>query len=228
MLVFDAILMLFQNKVCHNALMVKALDMPDDGRATRQAAQRSRKPGKSQAQRRWVLPSIAVAIAPLRNLTSRPEQQFLVDDFTDRLVIGLFRSCRGFTFTWVPGERRWTPDLSPPDPSELKYVISGSVQQGSSHGMLRANIRISETATADYLWACRQEFPPEDLVSIQTEVTAQISRVLHMLVVHEASRRPIRSDGTSVETAMPRRSGTRRNDGETDQPDARDPAEETG
>ena len=169
--------------------MAGTLNMLDVGRVPRQAAQRSREPGKSQAQRRWVLPSIAVAIAPLRNLTSRPEQQFLVDDFTDRLVIGLFRSRRGFTFTWVPGERRWTPDLSPPDPSELKYVVSGSIQPGSSHGMLRANIRISEPATADYLWACRQEFPPEDLVSTQTEVTMQISRVLHMLVLQEASRR---------------------------------------
>src|SRR5262249_47733475 len=111
------------------------------------------------------------------------------DDFTDRLVIGLFRSCRGFTFTWVPGERRWSTDLSPPNPSELQYVVSGSVQPGSSRGMLRANIRIFETATADYLWACRQEFSPEDLVSIQTEVTAQITRVLHTLVVYEASRR---------------------------------------
>jgi len=178
--------------------MAEALSMLDDGRAPGQAAQRSRKPGKSQAQRRWVLPSIAVAIAPLRNLTSRPEQQFLVGDFTDRLVIGLFRSCRGFTFTWVPGERRWTPDLSPPDPSELKYVVSGSVQPGSSHGMLRANLRISEPATADYLWACRQEFRPEDLISIQTEVTAQISRVLHMLVVHEASRRTFITSDTEL------------------------------
>jgi hypothetical protein len=65
--------------------MVKASDMPDDGRATRQAAQRSRKPRKSQPQWPWLRPSIAVAIAPLRNLTSHPEQQFLVDDFTDRL-----------------------------------------------------------------------------------------------------------------------------------------------
>jgi TolB-like protein/Tfp pilus assembly protein PilF len=172
--------------------------MTDDGSATRQAAQRSRKPRKSQPQWPWLRPSIAVAIAPLRNLTSHPEQQFLVDDFTDRLVIGLFRSCRGFTFTWVPGERRWSPDLSPPNPSELKYVVSGSVQPGSSHGMLRANIRISETATADYLWACRQEFRPEDLISIQTEVTAQISRVLHMLVVHEASRRASMTSDTEL------------------------------
>ena len=100
--------------------MVDALYMSDDGRAPRQAAERSRKPVKSQQQWPCLLPSIAVAIAPLRNLTSHPEQQFLVDDFTDRLVVGLFRSCRGFTFTRVPSERRWTPDLSPPNPSELR------------------------------------------------------------------------------------------------------------
>jgi tetratricopeptide (TPR) repeat protein/TolB-like protein len=163
--------------------------MPDDGRAPRQPAERSRKPRESQPQWPCLLPSIAVAIAPLRNLTSHPQQQFLVDDFTDRLVIGLFRSCRGFTFTWVAGERRLTPDLSPPDPSELRYVVSGSVQQGSSQGMLRTNIRISDAVTADYLWVCREEFRPEQLTSIETKITGLISRVLHMLVLHEASRR---------------------------------------
>ena len=157
--------------------------MPDDERAPRQVVEQSGKSVKSQQQWPCLLPSVAVAIAPLRNLTSHPEQQFLVDDFTDRLVSGLFRSCRGFTFTWVPGERRWTPDLSPPNSSELRYVVSGSVQQGSSHGVLRANIRISDAGSADYLWACRREFPPEDLASTQTEVTVQTSRVLHMLVV---------------------------------------------
>src|SRR5215831_6268114 len=169
--------------------MVEALYMPDDGRAPRQPAERSRKPRESQPQWPCLLPSIAVAIAPLRNLTSHPQQQFLVDDFTDRLVIGLFRSCRGFTFTWVAGERRLTPDLSAPDPSELRYVVSGSVQQGSSQGMLRANIRISDAVTADYLWVCREEFRPEQLTSIETKITGLISRVLHMLVLHEASRR---------------------------------------
>src|SRR5215470_13750356 len=163
--------------------------MPDHRRAPRQPAERSREPGKSQPQWPCLLPSIDVGIAPLRNLTSDPDQQFLVDGLTDRLVTELFRRCRGFSFAWLPGERRWIPNLSPPNPSELRYVVSGSVQRGSSPGMLRANVRISDAGTADYLWACRQEFPPEDLVSIQTEVTAQISRVLHMLVLQEASRR---------------------------------------
>jgi len=132
-----------------------------------------------------------VAIAPLRNLTSHLQQQILVDDFTDRLVIGLFRSCRGFTFTWVPGEQRWTPDLSSPNPSELKYVVSGSVHQGSSHGMLRVNIRIADAVTADYLWAGRREFWPEDVATIRAEITLQISRALHILLLQAASRRVV-------------------------------------
>jgi tetratricopeptide (TPR) repeat protein len=43
--------------------------------------------------------------------------------------------------------------------------------------------------TTDYLWAGRQEFRPEHLAPIQTEITRQISRVLNILLLHEASRR---------------------------------------
>ena len=69
---------------------------------------------------------MAVAVAPLRNLTGDPEQQFLVDAFTDRLVAELFRHSRNFTLAWLPGERRWAASLRPPNPSELRYVISPS------------------------------------------------------------------------------------------------------
>jgi tetratricopeptide (TPR) repeat protein len=57
--------------------------------------------------------------------------------------------------------------------------------------MLRVNMRISDAATADYLWAGRQEFRPEDVAQIQTEMIRQISRVLHILLLHEASRRAV-------------------------------------
>src|SRR6516225_5273874 len=129
----------------------------------KRGTQRSAEPGKSLPQWPCLLPSIVVAVAPLRNLTDDAEQQSVVESFTDRLVSELFRRCRGFSFAWLPGERRWIPNLSPPNPSELRYVVSGGVQRGSSRGTLRANVRISDAGTADYLWACRQEFPPEDL-----------------------------------------------------------------
>jgi len=127
-------------------------------------------------------------VAPLRNLTGDTNQQCLVEGFTDRLVIDLFRHCRGFSFAWIAGERHWTANFARPNSSELEYVVSGSIQRGSLQGMLRVNIRISDAATADYLWAGRQEFQPED-PSIQTDITRQISRALHVLLMYEASRR---------------------------------------
>jgi TolB-like protein/Flp pilus assembly protein TadD len=155
----------------------------------KQLTRRSGQPRKPLPQWPCLPPSAMVGVTPLRNLIGDSEQHSLVDDLTDRLLTGLFRRCRGFSFVWVPGERRWAANLRPPIPSELKYVISGSVQRGSSHGVLRANLRISDAKTVDYLWASRHEFRPEDLASIQVEIARQVSRVLHILVLHEASRR---------------------------------------
>ena len=140
---------------------------------------------------RWpcLLPSIAVAVAPLRNLTGDPEHQRLVEDFTASVVTDLFWHCRGFSFAWLPREPRWATSRALPNPPELKYVVSGSVQRGSFPGMLRANVRISDGVTADYLWAGRQEFRLEEHAPTQTDTKRQVSRVLHTLLLQEASRR---------------------------------------
>jgi len=163
--------------------------VPDRRLSPSRGTQQSGEPGKSPPQWPCLPPSIAVAVAPLRNLTGETKQQRLVEGFTHRLVTDLFRHCRSFSFAWIAGERHWTVNVAPPRSSELKYVISGSIQRGSAQGMLRVNIRISDAVTADYLWAGRQEFRPEDPASIQTDITRQISRVLHILLLHEASRR---------------------------------------
>ena len=163
--------------------------MSDHPLSRGQGTQRSAETEKSRPQWPCLLPSTAVAVTPLRNLTGDPEQQVLVEAFTDRVVTDLFWHCRGFSFAWLPREPRWAANLAPANPPELKYVVSGSVQPGSSQGMLRANIRISDAVTADYLWAGRQEFRLEHLAPIQTETARQISRVLHTLLLQEASSR---------------------------------------
>jgi TolB-like protein len=144
-------------------------------------------PGKLLPGWPCLLPSIVVGVAPLVNLTGEAGRQDLVKNLTDCLVAELFRRCRGSLFAWVADERRWNDALPPRHSPEINYVLYGSVQRGS-HGMLRVNLRISDALTADYLWAGRQEFPPEDLAVSQAEITRQISRVLHGLVLHEASR----------------------------------------
>jgi tetratricopeptide (TPR) repeat protein len=141
---------------------------------------------------RWpcLLPNTVIGVSPLRNLTGDANRRSLVESLTDRLVTDLFRLCRGFSFAWVADERRCAENLPPRTPPELSYVIYGSVQRGGS-GRLRVNLRISDAITADYLWAGRQEFPPEDVASIRTKITLQISRALHILLLQAASRRAL-------------------------------------
>ena len=124
-------------------------------------------------------------------LTGESNRQGLVDGITDRLVTDLFRHCRGLSFAWVADERRWVGSLPARNPPDLGYVVYGSVQRGEPRGVLRVNTRISDAKTADYLWAARQEFRPEDIAQIQTEITRQIFRVLHVLLLYEASRRAV-------------------------------------
>src|SRR5215813_14493652 len=119
-------------------------------------------PGKSLPSWPCLLPSVVVGVAPLRNLTGEADKQGLVEGFTDRLVADLFRHCRGLSFAWVADERRYADNLPRRNPPELSYVVYGSVQRGS-YGRLRVNLRISDATTADYLWAGREEFRPEDV-----------------------------------------------------------------
>jgi TolB-like protein/tetratricopeptide (TPR) repeat protein len=132
---------------------------------------------------------MVVGVAPLRNLSGEADRQGLVENLTDHLVTDLFRHCRGLSFAWVAEEAR-ADGLTPREQLELGYVIYGSVQR-AGHGMLRVNVRISDAVRADYLWAGRQEFRPEDLSTIQIEIPRQISRALHILLLHEASRRAV-------------------------------------
>jgi DNA-binding SARP family transcriptional activator/TolB-like protein len=135
-----------------------------------------------------LLSNIGVAVAPLRNLTGDPEQQYLVEAFTDDLVTDLLRHSRGLSLKPVADERGILATLPGEAERGFEYVVTGSAQR-SSPGMLRVNMRIADAATAEYLWAGRHEFRPEDLAPIQTKITRRISRELHLLLLQEASRR---------------------------------------
>ena len=181
--------------------------MPDP-LSPRRGHQPSAEPSAGKSWPRWpcLLPNIVVGVVLLRNLTGEADRQDLVEGFTDRLVTDLFRHCRGLSIAWVADERRCGENLPPRNPPQLSYVVYGSVQRGGSQGMLRVNVRISDAATADYLWAGRQEFRPDDVAPIQNDITLQISRALHILLLHAASRRVLigLDEGLGVDECLSR------------------------
>ncbi|HUC09586.1 MAG TPA: BTAD domain-containing putative transcriptional regulator [Stellaceae bacterium] len=146
------------------------------------------------ARLRWpcLLPRIAVAVAPLRNLTGASIHQHLFEAFTDDLVTDLLEHGRGLSVKHIEdaqgflGNNSLSSKLGSPE-LDCEYVVSGSAQLGPS-GSLRVNMRIMHIMTAEYRWAGRHEFTADELASGQTEITRLISRELHVLALQEASR----------------------------------------
>ena len=111
-----------------------------------------------------------------------------MEAFTDDLVTDLLRHGRGLSLKPIADEREILGQFPGEAERGFEYVVTGSAQR-SGPGMLRVNMRITDAATAEYLWAGRHEFRPEDLAPIQTKITRRISRELHVLLLQEASRR---------------------------------------
>jgi DNA-binding SARP family transcriptional activator/TolB-like protein len=156
-------------------------------------------PSPSTAKPRWpcLLPNIAVAVAPVRNLTGDPDQQYLVEAFTDDLVTDLLRHGRGLALKPLGDDRGLGGNGSRTSERSYDYVVTGSAQ-ASAPGLVRVNMRITDAATSEYLWAGRHEFKPEDLAPIQTRITRRISRELHVLLLQAASRRALVSSGLDL------------------------------
>ena len=148
---------------------------------------------------RWpcLLPSIAVAVAPLRNLTGDSEQQYLMEAFTEDLVTDLLRHGPGLSLARIADERRVADILPRIDGTEIEYVVTGSAQR-SGPQTFRVNVQITDAATAEYRWAGRYEFDLDGAGPGQTRITRQVSREVHALLLREASRRAFVKAGVEL------------------------------
>jgi DNA-binding SARP family transcriptional activator/TolB-like protein len=170
-----------------------------DRAAAARTDQRTSSVGPTIAKRQWpcLLSTIAVGVAPVRNLTGEAGRQYLVEALTDDLVTDLVEHGHGLSLKTIGEEQGAAVQLAHPFDGGFDYLVSGSAQRSAS-GALRVNMRIMHAATAEYRWAGRHEFRLDDLEATQTEITRRISRQLHVLALQEASRRASTASGLSV------------------------------
>lgn len=142
-----------------------------------------------------LLSSIAVGVAPLRNLTGDTDQQNLLDTFTSDLATDLTWHGRGFLLQRLAKE---PANLAEGPESDVKYFVTGSAQRGSP-GVLRINIRITDASTSEYLWARRFEFDTDEAVPMQAKIIRRISRELHILLLQQEVGRVVCELGTGHE-----------------------------
>ena len=142
--------------------------------------------------------SIAVAVAPLRNLTGDDDHQRISDALTDDLVAELVQHGRGFSLQQLTGNPVASyADATAPEP-DFKYLVTGSAQRGGP-GMLRVNVRIMDTTTSQYLWARRYELSMLEPAPVQTKIVRRVSRELHVLLLQQEVRRACLESGTEPE-----------------------------
>lgn len=157
-------------------------------------------PAEPAAETSWLrwpclLPSAAVAVAPVRNLTGDPDQQYLVEAFSEDLMTDLLRHRPGLAVSQVADEQGQL--AGPVRARESEFLITGSAQRGGA-GILRINLQITDAATVKYRWAGRYEFDPGGTSVVQTRITRQISREVHALLLREASRRALTAAGNEL------------------------------
>lgn len=139
---------------------------------------------------RWpcLLPSIEVAVAPLRNLSGDPDQQYLLDAFADDLVTDLLQDGCGLSLKRITHERVQLDNPTIATEPGIEYLIAGTLQRNTSN-TLRIDLQIAGAALVKHGWAGRYEFSPKELGSVQIEITRRISQELHLLVLQQASRK---------------------------------------
>jgi TolB-like protein len=144
------------------------------------------------------LSSLAVSVAPLRNFTGDADQQNLVEAFTDELLCELCRHGRGFSLQRVADDAGNTIQRSEAAGPGCGYLVSGSAQRGNA-GKLRVNVRITDAATYEYLWARRYEFSTARPAPVQATIIRRISRELHILLLQQEIRRASLAAGAKPE-----------------------------
>jgi TolB-like protein len=139
-----------------------------------------------EAAPRWrcLRSRIAVAVAPLRNLTGDIGQNRLGEGFTQDLILELVKYGRGFLVQRSSPERGSLGHTDTSSEPEGRYLVTGSVQRAGSE-MLRVNVQIADTETSEYLWAHRYEFDAQEPALGKTKIIRRISRELHLLLLRE-------------------------------------------
>jgi len=142
-----------------------------------------------------LLSTLAIGVAPLRNLTGDADQKTRLDAFTNDLIADLTCQGHGFVLKRVASE---PASLAEQPGTDVTYLVTGSAQRGNP-GMLRVNVRITDAATSEYLWARRYEFVAEEAAPVQTKIIRRISRELHVLLLQREIRRSVRALGIDRE-----------------------------
>jgi len=168
------------------------IDSPEDPPKT--LAQASKRASGSDSK---IRPSIAVL--PLDNMSSDPEQEFFADGLTEDLITELSRFsdltviARNSTFTYK-GRSVKVQEVA--DDLGVRYVVEGSVRRAGSR--MRVTVQLIDATSGEHIWAERYDRDIEDIFDLQDEITQTIASTIPGRVEEVERVRPKRPNGLAA------------------------------
>jgi TolB-like protein/class 3 adenylate cyclase/Flp pilus assembly protein TadD len=135
-------------------------------------------------------PPLSIVVLPFSNLGDDPEQDYFVDGVTESLTTDLSRIAGSFV---IARNTAFTFKGKAVDVKQIgrelnvRYALEGSVLRSGKR--LQVNVQLIDAENGKHLWAERFDKPVADLLDMQDEIVARLTRALDtQLVVAEARR----------------------------------------
>ena len=142
-------------------------------------------------------PRLSIVILPFLNLSQDPSEDYFVDGICDSLITDLSRALRGSfvisrstAFTYKGRQvaiRQVGQELG------VRYVLEGSVLAGTRN--VRVNVQLIDAVTDEHLWSERFDKERKDILEVQEEIVARLSRSVGIEMVRSEAARG--NSGTS-------------------------------
>ena len=150
-------------------------------------------------------PRLSVVILPFLNLSGELSVDYLVDGIVDSLITDLS--------TWLPGsfvisrstaftyKGRSAPLRQVGAELNVRYVLEGSVLLDPDR--VRVNVQLIDAETDKHLWAERFDKARSELLQVQDEIVARLSRSVGIQMVYSEARRiPSKHDWDALDLTM--------------------------
>jgi len=150
-------------------------------------------------------PRLSIVILPFLNLSHDPSVDYLVDGIGDSLITDLSRALpgsfvisRSTAFTYKGRQvaiRLVGQELG------VRYVLEGSVLAEPHRA--RVNVQLIDAETDEHLWAERFDKERKDILEVQDEIVARLSRSVGLEMVRsEAARGSLSDSGDAIDLVM--------------------------
>lgn len=145
-------------------------------------------------------PLLSIVVLPFVNLRGDPAIDYVVDGITDslttdisRAVPGSFVVSHGTAFAYrdsTTNARHIGQELG------VRYLLGGSVL--IDENQVRVNARLIDTATDSQLWADRFDTLRDDVLAVQDEIVARLSRSVGLKIIDVEARHSDRTRSPEV------------------------------